>query len=108
MDRIENIQTLFNDLKGNKKVEAFLRFSSQFKAENVLDEKVKNLIHIALAVCCQCDLCIAFHIQSAVENGSTKEEILDAAMQAVLMGGGPKLMYMNVVNEELKYYFSDD
>jgi alkylhydroperoxidase/carboxymuconolactone decarboxylase family protein YurZ len=48
---------------------------------------------------------IAKHIDGAVMAGATKEEILDACMLAVIMGGGPKLMYMNIVYEELEKYF---
>ncbi len=31
--------------------------------------------------------------------------MLEAAMMAVVMGGGPKLMYMEILYEELDKYF---
>jgi AhpD family alkylhydroperoxidase len=109
MELLGTVQSLFKEMKENKSVGAFLRFSSQVKSGGVLDEKTKDLILVALSVCCQCDWCIAVHVRSAVEKGATKDEVVDAAMQAVLMGGGPKLMYMHVVNQELKkYYFNDE
>lgn len=102
MDRLKQIDKMFKDLKDNKGIGSFLLFSSNIKYGGVLDAKTKDLILISLAVYSQCELCIAVHIRSAAEDGATKDEILDAATQAVLMGGASKLMYMTVVNEELK------
>jgi alkylhydroperoxidase/carboxymuconolactone decarboxylase family protein YurZ len=45
------------------------------------------------------------HVKNAVNEGASKEEILDAAMMAVVMGGGPKMMYFKVLYDELDKYF---
>lgn len=105
MDRLEAVNNMFKDLKGNKGISAFVQFTSSVKSASTLEPRVKDLILIALAVYSQCEPCIVVHISSAVENGASKEEILDAAMMAVVMGGGPKLMYLSVVNEELNNIF---
>ncbi len=60
---------------------------------------------LALGVAFQCTWCIAMHVKGCFDTGSSKEEILDAAMMAVVMGGGPKLMYIEVVYEELDKYY---
>ncbi len=62
-----------------------------------LSLKQKELINVALAVAAQCEWCIAFHVQGALKNGASRAEILDAAVQAVLMHGGPALMYLTPV-----------
>ena len=49
----------------------------------------------------QCDTCIAVHLADAVKSGAGREEILEAAWLAVLMGGGPKLTYLKYVLKEL-------
>jgi alkylhydroperoxidase AhpD family core domain len=54
----------------------------------------------------QCDWCIAIHVANAVKTGASREEILEAAWLAVLMGGGPKLLYLKVVVDELARTFS--
>jgi alkylhydroperoxidase/carboxymuconolactone decarboxylase family protein YurZ len=45
----------------------------------------------------QCAWCIAVPVKGCVDQSATKEEILEAAMLAVVMGGGPKLMYIKIV-----------
>ena len=41
--------------------------------------------------------CIAFHVKNAVAQGATRDEIVEAAMVAALMGGGPCVAYMKYV-----------
>lgn len=59
----------------------------------VVDTKTKELIALGIAVAVRCDGCIAFHVHDAIEAGATRDEILEAVGVAVLMGGGPALMY---------------
>jgi len=108
MDRMQETNQMFSKLKKDKPKElsSFINFSQTVKADGVIDTKHKELILVALGVSSQCSWCIAMHIEGAVKAGATKEEILDACMLAVVMGGGPKLMYMNVVYEELDKYFN--
>ena len=108
MDRLDEINKLFTDLKKDmpKEITAFANFSMVVKESNKIDKKNKSLTMISLAVYAQCDWCIAIHIKSAVEVGATKDEIIESAMLAVLMGGGPKLMYMTVVYDELEKIFA--
>lgn len=58
-----------------------------------LDKKTKELIAIALSVAGRCDPCIGFHVQTYVQLGGTRAELVDALGMAVYMGGGPSLMY---------------
>ena len=48
---------------------------------------------MAIAVASQCDGCIAFHVDHALEAGASAQEIQEALSVAVLMGGGPALVY---------------
>ncbi len=58
-----------------------------------IDTKTKELIALGIAVAVRCDGCIAFHVHDAIEAGAERQEILEAIGVAVLMGGGPALMY---------------
>ena len=58
-----------------------------------LSVKVKELIALAIAVVVRCDGCIAYHVHDALESGATRAEIVDAIGMAVLMGGGPAVVY---------------
>ena len=56
-----------------------------------LDTKTKELIAIAIAT--RCDGCIGFHSKALVELGVTEAELSEALGVAILMGGGPSVMY---------------
>jgi AhpD family alkylhydroperoxidase len=76
---------------------AWGEFSHRVKQEGTLSSKTKELICVALSVACRCDLCIATHVNRALELGATRDEIIEAAEVAVLMNGGPALAYMGYV-----------
>jgi len=58
-----------------------------------LDVKIKELISVAIGVFSRCEYCIAFHVYKALEEGATRDEIMEAAMVAVAFGGGPTMAY---------------
>jgi AhpD family alkylhydroperoxidase len=72
---------------------AFDRFHKAAIATGALDTKTKELIALAISVTAHCDDCIAHHIHDALEAGATRDEIVEALGVAVLMGGGPGMIY---------------
>jgi len=62
-------------------------------AEGALEPKTKELIAMAIAVAVRCDGCIASHTNGAETHGASREEILETLSMAVLMGGGPSVVY---------------
>ncbi len=58
-----------------------------------LDPRTKELIALAIAVAVRCDACVAFHAESAVKRGASREEVLEAMGMAIYMGAGPSVMY---------------
>lgn len=58
-----------------------------------LDTKTKELLAIAISVAIRCDGCIAFHTKAALQNGATRDEIMETMGLAIYMGAGPSLMY---------------
>ncbi|AFZ45851.1 alkylhydroperoxidase like protein, AhpD family [Halothece sp. PCC 7418] len=76
---------------------AFSSLHKEASTPNQLDEKNKELIALAIAVAIRCDDCIAFHTHDALNAGASKDEIMEAVSVAVLMGGGPAMMYMTHV-----------
>ncbi len=85
-----------------KQMEGFKRMHEALFGEGALDNKTRELVCVALAVKAQCEWCIAFHASQALDHGATREEILEAGWMAVLMGGGPSLMYLGVLERELE------
>ena len=83
-------------------VNAYLNYTSKIKAGSALDEKQKALIMVSLSLHSKCEMCISMHTSTAIEAGASKQEILEASMLSVAMGGGPIMMYMKYVLEELE------
>ena len=58
-----------------------------------LDPKTKELIALGIAITVRCDGCISYHIHDALKAGASKEEIVETVSVAILMGGGPSVVY---------------
>ncbi|SMC09682.1 carboxymuconolactone decarboxylase family protein [Nitratiruptor tergarcus] len=104
--KLEDIKRLIGKLQQQQpeSIQNFLGFMTSVEKEGALSTKQKELINVGLAVAAQCEWCIALHVKGAIDAGASKEEILEAAMQAVLMHGGPALMYMTPVEEALEEF----
>lgn len=76
-----------------EQMEAWDHFSSLNSVEGALSPRQKELTAIALSICARCEWCIATHVKMALQLGATNQEIIEAAWMAVLMGGGPALMF---------------
>jgi len=108
-EKLMEIKELIGKLQKDvpQQIDAFNKFMMATEKGNALDHKVMELINVALAISAQCEWCIALHVKSALGAGATKEEILEAAMQAVLMHGGPALMYMIPVEKAIEEFMTD-
>ena len=62
-------------------------------ADGALSAKVKQLMALSIAVTVRCDGCIAYHVHDALRAGATRPEIMEAIGVAVMMGGGPAMVY---------------
>ena len=98
----ENYPELRRDLKKQtnaltkrvpKTVKAFNELHDTAMADGALSEKIKELIALGIAIADRCDACISFHVHEVLECGATEEEIAECVGVAVMMGGGPSLMY---------------
>ena len=97
-----NMGVLSNDQPDVMK--AFGALHAAGSADGALDTKTKELISLAIAVTARCDGCIAFHTHDAMKAGATRAEITDAIGVAVLMGGGPSVMYATHVIEAMDQF----
>ncbi len=74
-------------------MKSFASLSDAASSPGALDEKSKELIALAIAVVTRCDECIAIHVEEAHKAGASKQEIVETLGVAILMGGGPSVMY---------------
>jgi len=72
---------------------AFSKLHESCAEEGVLGCKVKELIALGIAITIRCEGCITFHVHDAIKAGASHEEITETIGVAVLMGGGPSVVY---------------
>lgn len=74
-------------------MKAFSGIAQAALAPKALDRKTKELIAIGIAVATRCDDCIGFHIRAALEQGASRQEVVEVLGMAIYMGAGPSVMY---------------
>ena len=76
-------------------MKAFSDLAQAALAPKALDCKTKELIALGIAVATRCDDCIGFHVKAALEQGASRDEVIETLGMAVYMGAGPSVMYAN-------------
>ena len=74
-------------------VSGFARMHGSAVMTGALDRHVKELMALAIAICAHCQGCIGYHVHDALDAGATREQVVEAIGVAVMMGGGPALVY---------------
>jgi AhpD family alkylhydroperoxidase len=69
-----------------------------------LETKTKELIALGIAITARCEGCIAYHVHDAMKAGANKEEIIETVSVAILMGGGPSVVYGIEAMQALNQY----
>jgi len=86
-----HLRTMRGDLPDVMK--AFANIARAALAPKALDSKTKELIALGISVAIRCDDCIAFHVKAALQQGASREEVMEALGMAIYMGAGPSVMY---------------
>ncbi len=91
----KDVSATMREMRGGapEVMRAFSGLAQAALQTKALDLKTKELIALAIGVATRCDDCIAFHSKAAVEQGATREEMLETLGMAVYMGAGPSMMY---------------
>ncbi|MDD3742897.1 MAG: carboxymuconolactone decarboxylase family protein, partial [Lentimicrobiaceae bacterium] len=80
---------------------AFTKLHKAATQGNALSKKVKELIALAIGITVRCDGCIASHVNDALRAGANRQEIMETIAVAILMGGGPSVVYGSEAMEAL-------
>ena len=71
-----------------EEIAAFGEYLRRARKAGAVSAKVKELINLAIALATHCTPCVVRHTKMSLEQGATRDEILETAMVAVGMGGG--------------------
>jgi AhpD family alkylhydroperoxidase len=74
-------------------VKGYQTLSAAGSKSNLLGQKTRELIALAVAVTVRCDGCIAVHAEAAVRHGASREEIAEALGVATAVNAGAALVY---------------
>jgi AhpD family alkylhydroperoxidase len=99
---IKDYSKKYNDISKAKKVlgtripaimKGYANLHTVSIADGVLSSKTKELIALGIAITTHCDSCIAYNVRESLGAGASTEEILETIGVAVMMGGGPSVIY---------------
>lgn len=97
---------LARDLRGP--MSAFAQLNGTTTLPGALDAKTKQLIALGIGIAARCDGCIAFHVHDVLRTGATRQEILETLGIAIMMGGGPAVVYACKAMEALEQFSSSE
>ena len=67
---------------------AFGEYLKRARTAGALSAKTKELMNLAVALATHCTPCVVRHTKMSLEQGATRDEILETALVAIGMGGG--------------------
>ena len=83
-------------------VGGFSGMFAKIMKDGALSVKEKEFVALGIGVAQRCAPCIRLHVQKCLDAGATKEQILEAACVAVMMGGGPAYTHIPIVIDTLQ------
>jgi AhpD family alkylhydroperoxidase len=96
-----NKKILNSDFSDFKK---FFALDNKAYIDGALDSKTKELMGLSASMVLRCNDCIFYHIDRAVSEGATKQELYETFNVALIVGGSiviPHLRYAFEVLEEI-------
>jgi AhpD family alkylhydroperoxidase len=83
-------------------VQGFGVLFSKVMKDGAITALEKELIAVGIGVAVHCIPCIRSHVKKCLDAGATRQQILEAASVAVMMGGGPAYTHVPIVLEILE------
>jgi len=82
--------------------EAFMKEKETVLKSGKIPEKTKWLLLLVASTTQKCPVCIPRAVQHCLDAGWTKEEMLEACMVAVLVGGSSAMTYVTLVEKAIE------
>jgi len=79
----------------------FSALASSAIEEGALSAKIKALCTLSIAIQAKSSECITYHVENAIRQHVTRDELLEIVTISAYMGGGPGLM---AAEDALSYY----
>jgi len=90
---------------GKSKVyESFVEMEHRTYIDSKLSKLQKELIAIGISVVINCESCMEWHINQALHDGASEDEIIESIEVGFEMGGGPATASARFAMNVLEYY----
>ncbi|MDP8216219.1 MAG: carboxymuconolactone decarboxylase family protein [Candidatus Kaelpia imicola] len=105
-ETLNEFNRLMTDIKNTvpKEYQAFIQEKDQITSSGKLPEKEKRLLLLVSAVTAKCPVCIPRAVKHCLDAGYSKEEMLEACMVAVLVGGSSVMTYVTLVDKAIEEF----
>jgi len=84
--------------------EAFINEKKNIVKSGKIPEKTKWLLLLIASLTQKCPVCIPMAVKHCLDSGWNKEEILEACMVAVLVGGSSVMTYVTLVDKTIEEF----
>ena len=101
---IEEFNRLMVDIRKSipAEYESFIAHKAALTKSGKIPEKTKWLLLLVASVSQKCPVCVPPAVKHCLEAGWSKEEILEASMIAVLVGGSSVMTYVTLVDKAIQ------
>lgn len=82
----------------------FAQLHKNAMSDGALSTQTKELLALGIAICVNCDGCIAWHVHAALRAGAMRQQVLETIGVALMMGGGPAAIYGCAALEALEQF----
>jgi len=89
-DQFQEFRTQLNEKilsRGTKTTKRFFTLDGNAYEPGAIDAKTKELLGLSASMVLRCDDCIAYHIDQAVVNGASDDELFEVFDIALIVGG---------------------
>ena len=107
IERIISSRKEANEFLLNKKskvYQSFLELEKNTFKDNFLSKMYKELIALGISAIINCESCMEWHINEALNSGASEDQILETLEVAIEMGGGPATVSSRFAIKVLDYY----
>jgi len=84
----------------------FVTMEASTYKDGHLSKMYKELIAIGISIRINCESCLEWHIKQALDDGASREQVIEAIDVGIEMGGGPATVSSRFAMKVLEYYTS--
>ncbi len=103
-ETLDEFSRLMSDINKSipEEYAAFLKEKETIVKSGKIPEKTKWLLLLIASVTQKCPVCVPRAVQHCLKAGWSKEEMLEACMVAVLVGGSSVMTFVTLVNKAVE------